>query len=79
MSLRDYLRRVTYRGRVKAQRVLCRFGWHLGGNMPFGDEQQFCRCLWCDREFQLIGGEWRDYIRPPRPVVSLPQRVHGDG
>lgn len=47
--------------------LLCRFGRHVGGNMPFGDQMQYSRCMWCDHESQLIGGVWRDYIRPPRP------------
>lgn len=60
---------MRFRLRRAFHRLLCRFGWHIGGNLPWTDEgRHYCRCLWCEREFQLIGGEWRDYIRPPRPT-----------
>lgn len=59
---------MMFRLRRGLRRLLCRLGWHVGGNLPWSDEgRHYSRCLWCDREFQLIGGEWRHYIRPPRP------------
>lgn len=61
MPLAFTLRRAIHRA------LPCRFGWHIGANLPWTEDgKQFARCLWCEREMALIGGEWRPRIMPPK-------------
>lgn len=59
---------MLFRLRRALHRLACRFGWHIGGNLAWNTEDghYLSRCLWCEREMQWLGGEWREYIRPPR-------------